>query len=100
MAQPAQLADEQGTNLILDVQGDRRVHRLHGRALEAGDLIEVQLADGYWLRGRYEWSGNEARWAGLRIDLGGPWQSARVATRPPAAVMALHPDALVRWPQG
>lgn len=61
-------------------------------------MIELLLVDGYWLRGHYEWSGLEARWPGLRVELGGPRQTMLGAERPPAAVLALHPDAIVRWP--
>jgi hypothetical protein len=71
---------------------------LQNRPLSRGDQIELLLSDGYWLRGAYDWSGIEARWPGLRIELGGPWQSHAAEPRPPAAVMALHPDAIVRRP--
>jgi hypothetical protein len=76
----------------------QRVHLLQNRPLNRGDTIEILLGDGRWLRGRYEWSGIEARWAGLRVDLGGPWQARPGLERPPAAVLALHPDTIVRWP--
>ena len=75
------------------------MHVLQDRPLQRGDEIELLLADGYWLRGRYDWAGIEARWPGLRVELGGPWQSAGAPARPPAAVLALHPDAVVRWPR-
>src|SRR4051794_8431659 len=88
-----------GSGARLEVRGPagQRVHVLEDRPLARGDELELLLADGYWLRGRYEWGGLEARWPGLRIELGGPWQRGAVE-RPPAAVMALHPDAIVRWP--
>jgi len=59
----------------------------------------VQIAGGRWLAGRYEWSGIEARWPGLRVELGGPWESLPPHEWKPAAVLALHPDATVRWPE-
>lgn len=73
------------------------MHVLLERPVRRGDALELLLSDGYWLRGQYDWSGIEARWPGLRVELGGPWQHDGEA-RPPAAVLALHPDAIVRWP--
>lgn len=75
-------------------------HFLDGRRVSAGDAIELLLAGGGWLRGRYDWSGNEARWPGLRVELGGPWEELPAGVFRPAAVLALHPDAIVRWPLG
>jgi hypothetical protein len=74
------------------------VHILQNRPLSRGDTIEVLLSDGTWLRGQYDWSGIEARWPALRIGLGA---SARVRAdwpAPPAGVIALHPEAIARWP--
>jgi hypothetical protein len=34
----------------------RRRHFLHGRAVHAGDLLEVHVIGGGWIAGRYEWS--------------------------------------------
>src|SRR4051812_31603511 len=89
--------ENQGAPLELQLRDGARVHVLQSRALRRGDAIELLLSDGFWLRGVYEWSGIEARWPGLRIELGGPWQNRSDVDRPPAAVMALHPDALLRW---
>jgi hypothetical protein len=70
-------------------------HFLDGRKVERGTLLELLLEGGIWLRGQYEWSGTPERWAGLRVELGG-----LVAGEPggwrPAAVLALHPEAMVR----
>ena len=88
-----------GARLELRGPENARVHYLQDRPLERGDEIEVLLSDGYWLRGHYDWSGVEARWAGLRIELGGPWQDNVYGIRPPSAVMALHPDAIARRPR-
>jgi hypothetical protein len=87
-----------GARLELGGSEGERFHVLQGSALRRGDEIDLLLADGYWLRGRYDWSGMEARWAGLRVELGGPWQNRRDEPYPPFAVLALHPDAIVRWP--
>jgi hypothetical protein len=88
--------DEHGARLELRGAPGERAHVLADQPLRRGDEIELLLADGYWLRGRYEWSGIEARWPGLRIDLGGLPPPASPEALTPAAVMALHPDAIVR----
>jgi hypothetical protein len=94
--QHATLPTHEGGRLELRDVGGQSQHVLHDRVLARGDVIELLLSDGYWLRGQYEWSGLPARWPGLRVELGGPWQKTQVE-RPPAAVLALHPDAVVRW---
>ena len=98
VGQLATLPQSGGARLELRGPEGQRVHVLQDRPLERGEEIEILLSDGYWLRGRYDWSGLEARWPGLRIELGGPWQRDVYETRPPSAVMALHPDAIVRRP--
>jgi hypothetical protein len=92
-------AGEAGGRLELRGSDGQRVHVLQEQALRRGDVIELLLADGYWLRGRYDWSGIEARWPGLRIDLGGVTAPPIDGGIAPAAVMALHPEAIVRWPR-
>lgn len=96
MHEHAVLAWDGGGRLELRELAGGQQHVLQERPLVRGDAIELMLADGYWLRGTYEWSGLAARWPGLRVELGGPWQTSDVE-RPPAAVLALHPDAIVRW---
>ena len=73
------------------------MHVLQDQPLSRGDEIEILLSDGRWLGGRYDWSGIEARWPGLRIELATPAARPDEPSRPPAAVMALHPDTIVRW---
>ncbi len=85
--------------LELRTIGDERAHFLDGVRVSVGDEIEVRLGGDRWLRGRYDWSGIEARWPGLRVPLGGPWEDGPADLFKPAAVLALHPDAIVRWPQ-
>jgi hypothetical protein len=84
----------------LELRGpaEARVHLLSDSPLQRGDEVELLLADGYWLRGRYDWSGLEARWAALRVELGGPWQERADELYRPMAVLALHPEAILRWP--
>jgi hypothetical protein len=69
-------------------------HVLDDVPLTEGSPIRVRMADGTWLEGTYTWSGNMARWPGLRIALGGPVPEG--STRRPVAVMALPPQADVR----
>ena len=85
--------------LELRANGNGRAHFLNGARVSVGDEIEILLTSGVWLRGRYDWSGIDARWPGLRVALGGPWESAPADVFRPAAVLALHPDAIARWPR-
>jgi hypothetical protein len=74
-------------------------HFLDDRMVEPGDRVEVLLSGGRWLVGTYDWNGVEARWPGLRFELGGAWErDPSSIARPPSGVMALHPDAVLRWP--
>lgn len=98
MGLTAALLDASG-RLELRSDGNGRAHYLNGARVSVGDELEILLADGIWLRGRYDWSGIDARWPGLRVTLGGPWESAPSDVFRPAAVLALHPDAIARWPR-
>jgi hypothetical protein len=57
---------------------------LDGLPLNNGEELELLLADGTWLRGHYQWSGNPARWPGLRVPIGGPWIVERAEGQPAA----------------
>lgn len=72
------------------------MHFLDGEPVRQGETLELLLAGGQWLRGTYEWSGQLARWAGFRVPLGGPTETAPRDGFVPAAVLALHPDAVLR----
>jgi hypothetical protein len=86
--------------LELQREAGRLHHYLDGRRVEPGQQVEVLLSGGRWLTGSYDWNGVEARWPGLRFELGGSWERDPAATpRPPSGVMALHPDATLRWPE-
>jgi hypothetical protein len=75
-------------------------HYLDGELVEVGARLEVLLRGGQWITGSYDWNGVEARWPGLRFELGGPWEvDSSSMPRPPSGVMALHPDAMLRWPR-
>jgi hypothetical protein len=78
--------------LILERRGGRLVHVLDGRIVEQDVLLELKIRSG-WLAGAYQWSGSEARWPGLRVPLDDEPKADR------AAVLAVHPDATLRWPQ-
>jgi hypothetical protein len=56
----------------LELQRDRGqlFHTLDGRRVEPGTLVEVLLSGGRWIVGCYDWNGVEARWPGLRFELG------------------------------
>lgn len=75
--------------LELRKDGGRPLHFLAGKPLEPGATIEILLDGDRWLGGRYEWTGSEARWPSLRIDLGG---GVSRTTAPP-----IPPDAVLRW---
>ncbi len=85
----------------LELRRERGIlhHYLDGKLVEVGARLEVLLRGGTWIAGIYDWNGTESRWAGMRFELGGDWEAdPRSIARPPSAVMALHPDALLRWP--
>ena len=79
---------------------DGKRHELDGRPVEQHSQLELRLRGDQWIRGEYQWSGVLARWPGLRVELGGRWERAGLSPQPaPAAVLALHPDAELRWPK-
>jgi hypothetical protein len=85
--------------LELIQNGNQAFHALNGARVNQSDVLELQLTGGRWLRGRYEWSGHLARWPAFRVQLGGPWESGPHEGPIPAAVLALHPEAVVRRPE-
>ena len=93
---------EEGVSLELRRIDDRLVHVLAGRALENGATLELLLDDGRWIAGIYDWSGAAMRWPGLRVALGQRRSNDSAAAggeRSAMAVLALHPDAILRWPR-
>ena len=80
--------------LVRDADGFR--HYLDGRRLEKGDEIEMLLANGEWLRGRYDWTGNPVVWPAFRVELTG--RVAVHAERKLTGAMPIPPAALLRWP--
>ena len=67
------------------------VHVLDGKIVEQDVMLELKIRTG-WLAGVYQWSGSEARWPGLRVPLDDEPRGQR------AAVLAVHPEATLRWP--
>src|SRR5438270_5439478 len=82
--------------LELRKNGTDAGHYLDGRRVAQGEILELRLTGGQ--RGRYEWSGQLARWPAFRVELGGPWECGPHEGPVPAAALALHPDALLRYP--
>lgn len=60
-----------GDALRVGSEGGKLRHWLAGREVRHWDLLEVQLADKTWLRGRYEWTGRPADDPALIIELAG-----------------------------
>jgi hypothetical protein len=91
------IEDDRGAELELRVEyGNTKRHYLGGRPISNGTEVELRLSGGHWMRGIYEWSGLDSRWPGLRVRL----DVARDPEngRPVYAVMAMPPQALLRWP--
>ena len=84
------------TELALRDEVGRKGHWIGAVALYNGVEIEVILEDGTLLRGTYEWSGMTARWPGVRVKLRVRQEPEN--GRPIYAVLALPPQALVRFP--
>jgi hypothetical protein len=83
--------------LQLRQEGKVLRHELDGRPVEPNTILELRLRGDQWIVGHYQWSGAIARWPGLRVELGGDWDT-RDPSGAPAAVLALHPEAELRWP--
>jgi len=90
------LADERGReNLETRQDADGTHHYLDGVRLRRGDEIEVLLAEGQWLRGRYDWNGVAVVWPALRMELAG--RVSRHTERRLTGAMPIPPSAIVRW---
>lgn len=76
--------------LELSQRGARSRHRLLGRTVHGGDVLQLCFSGG-WVSGRYEWSGDErAPRFHFSVELGGGrvWESS----------FELPEGALLRWP--
>ena len=76
--------------LKLGMDGGGLRHSLDGRAVSAGTPLDLQLEDGTWLAGTYEWSFDEAK---------PPFLSIRVAGTEEPATLRLPARATLRWPE-
>jgi hypothetical protein len=85
-----------GTQQFQNIEG-HSVYVLDGEPLRNSEPVELLLEDGSWLRGTWEWSGQEIRWPGLRFRLGGDapaYAFAQESSR--TAIVALPPNAVLR----
>lgn len=87
---------EELSHLDLRRDGGRLCHYLSGRAVRSGDELELGLANGTWLRGRYEWNGSAVVWPTLRVLLSG--RVSETSERKLTAAVVLPPTASLRWP--
>ncbi len=83
------------------VEGGRR-HHLDDQPVHAGETLELQLSDGAWLRGSYEWTFCKADCprfnfamyvAGTPVDPETGWDGTVVAT------LMLLKTHVLRWPE-
>ena len=70
----------------VDAGGER--HFLDGRAVHAGDGLELQLADDRWVGGRYEWDFKRGTPALFYMGLAGGGQVS----------FHIPSSAILRWP--
>lgn len=69
-------------------------HSLAGRAVHAGDTLELKLSDGTWLLGRYEWDFHGDSLATFHVGLAGePVNSER-----DEGAIRIQNWAILRWP--
>ena len=76
--------------LKLGMDGGGLRHSLDGRPVSAGTPLEVQLDDGTWLGGTYEWSFDETS---------PPFLTIRLAATAESAALRLPQHAKLRWPE-
>jgi hypothetical protein len=90
------VGDRLGGQLEMRRDPDGYRHYLDGRRLSKGDEIEIQLASGDWLRGRYDWNGNPVVWPAFRVHLTGRVSSH--TERKLTGALPIPPAAVLRWP--
>jgi hypothetical protein len=81
--------------LFLDRDGGGLRHLLDGKAVHAGDLLELKLDDGTWLKGRYEWTFEGDTLPRFHLGLAGepPGQPTDEGAIP------IPTWAILRWPK-
>ena len=65
------------------------LHYLDGQPLRDGDPVCLQLADGSWISGVYQWSGEPASWPVLRVAV------ANVDGAGHTVPLVLNPDCVL-----
>jgi len=93
------LGYEPHTQLIEAADAGGRRHFLDGRPVHAGTTLELLLADGHWMTGRYEWSFAAGEPPTLHVMLGGPAEAERQGELPVVS-FTVPPRAVLRWPTG
>ncbi len=91
------IEEREGAELEVHAERGMKQHWLGGKPLLNGSEVELKLTGRGWIRGTYEWSGIDSRWPGLRIRLDVRHEPDN--GRPIYAVMAMPPQALLRWPR-
>lgn len=86
------------TVLIESRDGGGLRHFLAGRAVHGGTGLELQIADGRWVRGRYEWSFRAGAPAMLHIALALPEGVDPGQFAPPTLEVSLPAAAILRRP--
>lgn len=72
-------------------------HFLDGRPVHAGTTLELMLADGRWVRIRYEWGWQADAPPTAHLPLGIP-ESAEKLADPTSVSFDLPARAILRWP--
>lgn len=91
------LGYEPHTQLILGRGEGGQRHFLDGHPVHAGAALEVLMANGTWLRVRYEWSFADGTLPTAAAALGVP-DAAQNFQEPSIVEFALPADAILRWP--
>ena len=91
------LGYEPHTQLILGRTDGGARHFLAGRAVHAGDTLQLQVAGGDWLPIRYEWSWDPDTPPTGHLALGVP-AGAEQLQDTPVASFDLPATAILRWP--
>lgn len=92
------LGYEPSTQLILGRSDGGPRHFLNGHPVHAGSSLELLLADGTWLRIRYEWDWQPDTEPTAYAALGVP-AGAENLTDAPLVSFKLPARAILRWPE-
>ena len=81
-------------NLVLEHEPDGLRHTLDGKAVHAGEVLELALEDGKWIEGRYEWNFQGDSLPRLYLGLAGEPPGPRTDE----GALLLPNWATLRWP--